>query len=83
MVSGRELAVKDSGFAGFFKRLGEKYNFRESFWKKLQLRIMPKEIRETMNKDSRVIVDDGVVKLHTNDRRELYREKYIAALGKL
>lgn len=61
----------------------EKYNLKESFWKNIQLRLLPAETKKMMNQDSRVIVSDEAIKLHTNDRRELYREKYIAALGKL
>lgn len=83
VVPGRDLTVKSGRLGNFFKKIGEKYNLREDFWKKIQYRLMPKDVREMMNKGLEVIVGDDILKLHTNDRRELYREKYIAALGKL
>lgn len=39
-------------------------------------RIMPREMKEMMNKDTRVVVNDEVIKLHVKDRRKEYSEKH-------
>lgn len=48
----------------------------ESALSRFQIRAFPPEIRETMNRDSRVIVSPLALKFHTNDRREAYRSEY-------
>lgn len=35
----------------------------------LQLRIMPGQVKQMANKDNRVVVNDHILKFHTNDRR--------------
>lgn len=41
-----------------------------------QERFLPHSLREVMNKDTRVVVNDHVLKFHSEDGRALYREKY-------
>ena len=60
----------------------EKYAGKEKFYKKIQMRILPDEVKKIMNLDTRVVVAGGIIKLHTNDRRAEYRKKYFAALQK-
>lgn len=55
----------------------------EKFFRSLQTRAMPREIREIANKDSRVIVGDSMLKFHVNDRRAEYGERWLKKLGEL
>ncbi len=50
------------------------FGWLEKILKNIQLKLIPKEIKELANKDSRVVIDDNILKLHVNDRREEYRK---------
>ncbi len=50
----------------------------ESIFKKYQLKIMPTKLSELANKDTRVVVNDHVLKFHDNDRREIFLQKWQA-----
>ncbi|MFH1427934.1 MAG: hypothetical protein ABIG60_05425 [Patescibacteria group bacterium] len=41
-----------------------------------QINIMPKELINILNQDTRVVATENIIKLHANDRREEYRDKY-------
>jgi len=49
----------------------------ESAVKRVQWRLLPRDKKEIMNKDGRVVVNDSVLKFHVNDRREEYNKMYI------
>jgi len=51
--------------------------------KNYQLKVMSPVLKELMNKDTRVVVNDGVLKLISNDRREYYRNLYLMKLRQL
>jgi hypothetical protein len=59
------------------------FNGFENKFKKLQLKLMPKEMKKLMNKDTRVIVNDQVLKMHVNDRRGEYRDRFFNELHDL
>ncbi|MFA6394007.1 MAG: hypothetical protein WCW25_04005 [Patescibacteria group bacterium] len=41
-----------------------------------QLKIFPPAIREKLNQGTDVFVDKGIIKLHVNDRRKMYRAEW-------
>jgi len=51
----------------------------EKQFKNLQLKILPNDLRKLMNTDTRVVINDDILKLHVKDRRleflELFEEK--------
>ena len=57
-------------------------NFENKF-KKLQLNLMPAGLKELTGKDTRVVVNDKVLKLHVNDRRGEYRNKFFNKMDNL
>lgn len=59
-----------------------KLNFFEKISKKLQLKIFPKEIKDRANKNKSIIINNGVLKLHVTDRRELFYERYLEIIKK-
>jgi len=62
----------------FFGRLA--CNLDERFYRWLQYRKFSPSIKELMNKDSRVVVNDKILKFHTNDNRSEILDKFTAAL---
>ncbi|MFN3301621.1 MAG: hypothetical protein ACK413_01145 [Patescibacteria group bacterium] len=66
----------------FFKKVCQKIHSKsfnglsEKFYRWLQLKIMPKYIKEMANKNTSVIIDDQILKFHDKDKREIYRKKF-------
>lgn len=48
----------------------------EGFSRALQQRILPDHLRALANRDTRVIMNDDLLKFHDNDRREQYRQEF-------
>jgi hypothetical protein len=51
-------------------------NIFEKMAKRMELRIMPKGLKDLMNVDTRVIVSDEMIKLYLVDRRREFIDKY-------
>ncbi|MFH1610347.1 MAG: hypothetical protein ABIA91_00465, partial [Patescibacteria group bacterium] len=63
----------------FIQKILEKifgFNFFEKIFKKIQLTIMPKILKEQMNKGPGVIVSDNILKMHPYDKREEFSKKF-------
>jgi len=54
----------------------------EKLFKRIQLVFMNPELKRKMNQDTCVVINDKILKLHTKDRREYYREEFINKLAK-
>lgn len=48
----------------------------EKLFKKIQLSILPNKLKNLMNKDTRVVVSDQILKFHDNDPRVEIQQKY-------
>jgi hypothetical protein len=74
-VGSREIKVRKclSKFKMFGGRIMDRM---EMVAKKWQLRILPPELKELMNQDTRVIISDSIIKLYLVDRRAELSEKY-------
>ncbi|PIY95520.1 hypothetical protein COY65_03025, partial [Candidatus Jorgensenbacteria bacterium CG_4_10_14_0_8_um_filter_39_13] len=67
------------GQAKYVKRLISLFvdrDFIEKLSMKYQMKIMPSDLKAMMNKDSRVIVNEKVLKFHRHDSRQEVREKF-------
>lgn len=50
--------------------------FPERLFRWLQMRIMPDRLKSAANHDTRVVVNDGMLKFHNNDRRQLFFDRW-------
>ena len=57
-------------------RVNMLFNYLEKLAARFQYAIMPKALKESMNRDNRVIINDGMLKLHVTDNREIYRDRF-------
>lgn len=55
----------------------------ERFFRWLQMKLLPKNLKEIANHASQVVITDKILKFHINDRREEYREKWIKRISEL
>ncbi len=60
----------------FFLQLLFDYQFKEKWLKKIQLKIMPPDLKQMINQDTSVVVNDQVLKFHREDRRAEYLDKF-------
>jgi len=55
-------------------------DFVENF---LRLKFLPEKIKEGMNRDNGVVIKEGILKLHTNDRRREYFKIFQERISKI
>ncbi|MFA6027718.1 MAG: hypothetical protein WC752_02225 [Patescibacteria group bacterium] len=67
--------IELSGLEKFMKKILSLFSF-ESFYKKIQLKILSPELKKMQNKDTRVIISDSILKLYPLDRREKYFKEW-------
>lgn len=65
------------------KDRSRKIGLGEKFFRWLQLKMLPKNLKEMVNCDSRVVITDKILKFHANDRREEYKKMWEEKLAKL
>lgn len=69
------------GFADFYEDVIDLLiGGAEKTVKKIQLNKMPEKLKTAMNQDTRVVVNDNVLKLYANDRRKEYRKMWEKSL---
>lgn len=66
-----------------FEWILSRLSWLERSLQRLQLAILPDELREAMNKDTRVVLNNQMIKCHPNDRREEIRKAFIQKFGKM
>ena len=70
-----------NGFSGFYEDVADLLiGGMEKTIKKIQLKKFPEKLKILMNKDTRVVINNDVLKLYTNDRREEYRKMWEKSL---
>ena len=58
-------------------------NIAEYVARWIQIHILPQNLREIVNTDTRVVMNDRVLKFHQEDRREEIRERFVEKLKEL
>ncbi|MBT3690470.1 hypothetical protein HOE31_01795 [bacterium] len=58
-------------------------NYAENILRFIQIKIMPQLLKEMANKDKRVIINDNILKLHSNDKREDISNKWLQQCQKI
>ncbi len=57
--------------------------YLESFLCRLQRKKFPESIRSGANQDSRIVVNNRMLKFHANDRRQQFREQWRSRIGQV
>ncbi len=73
--------VRLFGIQRIIKKIGEYFFgmggiYGEAAAKWYQMKFVAPDIKKMVNKDTRVVMNDGVLKFHSNDRRQEVRDKF-------
>lgn len=68
---------------GEVRRGSNIFNKLENLVKNFQWKIMPESLKNLANQDTRVVINEGVIKMHPVDRRKEFAEKHKDNLAKL
>ncbi|MFA5129148.1 MAG: hypothetical protein WC445_04310 [Patescibacteria group bacterium] len=60
-----------------------KIGLGENFFRWLQIKMLPENLKEMANRDSRVVITDKILKFHANDRREEYKKMWEEKIAEL
>lgn len=63
-------------WCNFKKAVGLTFDRLDTIAGKFQIKILPKQIKEKMNKGTEVIINEKILKMHVNDRRAEYKNKF-------
>lgn len=77
----KEHTVSLNIFGAFLKRVGEwcivcTGRVSEFFMRAVQMRILPDSLRSLANRDTRVVINDRILKFHIRDTRDAIRAKF-------
>ena len=82
----KDALITLSSFSKFIKKTTEFILINKFFvkiLKSLQMKYFPDKIKKIMNKDTRVMINDDILKMHTIDNREKYYTLYKENLDNL
>jgi predicted nucleotidyltransferase len=74
---------RDAMAASGKRRPAGKADAAEKIFRRIQIKMLPKKLKEMANRDSQVVITDKILKFHVNDRREEYREKWLKRISEL
>ena len=78
--------VKPTPVVSLFAKLGQwllDYRWLYSSFRRLQVKIIDKNLRSLINVDTKVVVNDQMLKFHPNDRREMYYKRWRETLSQI
>ena len=52
------------------------HRWTDDFYRRIQIKIINHNLRELVNIDTRVVINERMLKFHANDRREIFYKKW-------
>jgi hypothetical protein len=82
-IASSERRIVGANISTFYLDLVEMFfGGLESYVRNWQLKRLPGLLKELLNKDTRVVMNDGILKMHVKDRREEYYLKWKQSVNK-
>ncbi|MFA4845338.1 MAG: hypothetical protein WC654_02160 [Patescibacteria group bacterium] len=81
LPNARARAIHHRHTAGYVPSVPVQTRLTEPLFRSFQRARLPSRLRELANHDSRVVVSDGTLKFHDNDRRLEFRDRFEALLA--